>query len=255
MPVLVNGPCVTLSSMSLRHFTFLPNSCYFTTKNTKWSVSQLFKKIYNLIIFYKDLKYQTFFKCIRLPFFFCLFSSGQITKTKTWFLWGTHSDLSIHFKHFQFSIYLPVHHHRSVEPMSFLRSHDPTVHCLHVSMCLQVYASTSGDDYARDGGGYPSAKPGAVYPGSFYMQGIFFHDIPDIYSICNPVCECIFILANMSLPYYFSEDPWSSSGYSAMLGNSSHIGQPGSFSAINPQDRMVGRNVLNPILVKSWCFA
>ncbi|TNN75019.1 Transcription factor E2-alpha [Liparis tanakae] len=65
-----------------------------------------------------------------------------------------------------------------------------------------VYASTSGDEYARDNGGYPGAKPGGVYP--FYMQ----------------------------------EDPWSSSGYSAMLGNSPHIGQPGSFSAINPQDRM-----------------
>lgn len=37
----------------------------------------------------------------------------------------------------------------------------------------------------------------------------------------------------------FSEDPWSSSGYSAMLGHSPHIGQAGSFSAINPQDRMV----------------
>uniref|UniRef100_A0A672IYT7 Transcription factor E2-alpha n=1 Tax=Salarias fasciatus TaxID=181472 RepID=A0A672IYT7_SALFA len=67
-----------------------------------------------------------------------------------------------------------------------------------------VYASTSGEEYARDNAGYPGAKPGAVYPGSFYMQ----------------------------------EDPWSSSGYSAMLGNSPHIGQPGSFSAINPQDRM-----------------
>ncbi|XP_078141683.1 transcription factor 3b isoform X3 [Centroberyx gerrardi] len=67
-----------------------------------------------------------------------------------------------------------------------------------------VYASTSGDEYARDNGGYPGAKPGAVYPGSFYMQ----------------------------------EDPWTSSGYSAMLGNSPHIGQPGTFSAINPQDRM-----------------
>eukprot|EP00064_Thunnus_orientalis_P016411 superscaffoldBa00003250_g16476 len=69
---------------------------------------------------------------------------------------------------------------------------------------MSVYASTSGDEYARDNGGYPGGKPGAVYPGSFYMQ----------------------------------EDPWSSSGYSAMLGNSPHIGQPGSFSAINPQDRM-----------------
>uniref|UniRef100_A0A3B4AMW9 Transcription factor E2-alpha n=1 Tax=Periophthalmus magnuspinnatus TaxID=409849 RepID=A0A3B4AMW9_9GOBI len=66
-----------------------------------------------------------------------------------------------------------------------------------------VYASTSGDEYARDSSGYPGAKSGAVYPGSFYMQ----------------------------------EDPWSSSGYSAMLGNA-HLGQPGSFSALNPQDRM-----------------
>uniref|UniRef100_A0A8C9YUI8 Transcription factor E2-alpha n=1 Tax=Sander lucioperca TaxID=283035 RepID=A0A8C9YUI8_SANLU len=80
-----------------------------------------------------------------------------------------------------------------------------------------VYASTSGDEYARDNGGYPGAKPGAVYPGSFYMQGVF-------------------TFANVSP--LFSEDPWSSSGYSAMLGNSPHIGQPGSFSAINPQDRM-----------------
>ncbi|XP_014071845.1 transcription factor 3b isoform X3 [Salmo salar] len=80
-----------------------------------------------------------------------------------------------------------------------------------------VYASSSGDEYARDNGGYPGTKPGSVYPGSFYMQeGL------------HP-----------------SSDPWASSGplgqsgYSAMLGNSPHIGQPGSFSAINPQDRMV----------------
>lgn len=66
-----------------------------------------------------------------------------------------------------------------------------------------VYASTSGDEYTRENGGYPGAKPG-VYPTPFYLQ----------------------------------DDPWSSSGYSAMLGNSPHIGQPGSFSAINPQDRM-----------------
>uniref|UniRef100_A0A8P4K1C1 Transcription factor E2-alpha n=1 Tax=Dicentrarchus labrax TaxID=13489 RepID=A0A8P4K1C1_DICLA len=41
-----------------------------------------------------------------------------------------------------------------------------------------VYASTSGDEYSRDNGGYPGAKPGAVYPGSFYMQGrIPFHRV------------------------------------------------------------------------------
>ncbi|XP_077391532.1 transcription factor 3b isoform X6 [Festucalex cinctus] len=67
-----------------------------------------------------------------------------------------------------------------------------------------VYASTSGDEYARDNGGYPGGKPGTVYPGSFYMQ----------------------------------EDLWPSTGYSAMLGNSPHIGPPGSFSSLNPQDRM-----------------
>uniref|UniRef100_A0A8C3G5B5 Transcription factor E2-alpha n=1 Tax=Cyclopterus lumpus TaxID=8103 RepID=A0A8C3G5B5_CYCLU len=77
-----------------------------------------------------------------------------------------------------------------------------------------VYASTSGDEYVRDNGGYPGAKPGAVYP--FYMQGKLSHNI-----------------TGMNSSY-----PWSSSGYSAMLGNSPHIGQPGSFSAINPQDRM-----------------
>ena len=42
--------------------------------------------------------------------------------------------------------------------------------CVCVYVCAQVYASTS-DEYVRDGGGYPGGKPGAVYPGSFYMQG------------------------------------------------------------------------------------
>ncbi|KTF92517.1 hypothetical protein cypCar_00005420 [Cyprinus carpio] len=79
-----------------------------------------------------------------------------------------------------------------------------------------VYAATSGDDYIRDGAAYPGSKPGSVYPGSFYMQeGL-----------------------------HSSSDPWApsgsigQSGYTAMLGNSQHISQPGSFSAINPQDRM-----------------
>ncbi|XP_032382218.1 transcription factor 3b isoform X3 [Etheostoma spectabile] len=99
-----------------------------------------------------------------------------------------------------------------------------------------VYASTSGDEYARDNGGYPGAKPGAVYPGSFYMQGNLSHNITESHLFCDAICEGVFIFANGSL--LFSEDPWSSSGYSAMLGNTPHIGQPGSFSAINPQDRM-----------------
>uniref|UniRef100_A0A8C1IJ70 Transcription factor E2-alpha n=1 Tax=Cyprinus carpio TaxID=7962 RepID=A0A8C1IJ70_CYPCA len=79
-----------------------------------------------------------------------------------------------------------------------------------------VYAATSGDDYIRDGAAYPGSKPGSVYPGSFYMQeGL-----------------------------HSSSDPWApsgsigQSGYTAVLGNSPHISQPGSFSAINPQDRM-----------------
>uniref|UniRef100_A0A673WVC6 Transcription factor E2-alpha n=1 Tax=Salmo trutta TaxID=8032 RepID=A0A673WVC6_SALTR len=73
-----------------------------------------------------------------------------------------------------------------------------------------VYASSSGDEYARDNGVYPGTKPGSVYENGLHP----------------------------------SSDPWASSGplgqsgYSAMLGNSPHIGQPGSFSAINPQDRM-----------------
>uniref|UniRef100_A0A6Q2WXV0 Transcription factor E2-alpha n=1 Tax=Esox lucius TaxID=8010 RepID=A0A6Q2WXV0_ESOLU len=37
-----------------------------------------------------------------------------------------------------------------------------------------VYPSTSGDDYARDNGGYPGTKPGSVYPGAFYMQGNYW---------------------------------------------------------------------------------
>ncbi|XP_055717344.1 transcription factor E2-alpha-like isoform X9 [Salvelinus fontinalis] len=84
-----------------------------------------------------------------------------------------------------------------------------------------VYASSSGDEYTRDNGGYPGTKPGSVYPGSFYMQGNYLQE-----------------------GLHPSSDPWASSGplgqsgYSAMLGNSPHIGQPGSFSAINPQDRM-----------------
>uniref|UniRef100_A0A673Z2M0 Transcription factor E2-alpha n=1 Tax=Salmo trutta TaxID=8032 RepID=A0A673Z2M0_SALTR len=81
-----------------------------------------------------------------------------------------------------------------------------------------VYASASGEEYNRDGAGYPASKPGNVgYPGSFYMQeGL--HPSPD---------------------------PWSSAGsmgqpgYStAMLGNSPHLGQPTPFTAINPQDRL-----------------
>lgn len=57
-----------------------------------------------------------------------------------------------------------------------------------------MYASTSGDEYARDNGGYPGAKPGAVYPGSFYMQGIFNHDGAGMNLLRNSICYGIFIL-------------------------------------------------------------
>ncbi|XDV22364.1 hypothetical protein PO909_027271 [Leuciscus waleckii] len=75
-----------------------------------------------------------------------------------------------------------------------------------------VYAATSGDDYIRDGAAYPGSKPGTVYPGSFYMQE--------------------------GLHSWDPSGPLGQSGYTAMLGNSPHINQPGSFSAINAQDRM-----------------
>ncbi|KAI4888680.1 hypothetical protein NFI96_016823 [Prochilodus magdalenae] len=79
-----------------------------------------------------------------------------------------------------------------------------------------VYASTSGDEYPRDSVGYPGSKTGPVYPGSFYMQEAL-HPSSDPWA---------------------SSGPLSQSGYSAMLGNSPHISQPGSFTAINPQDRV-----------------
>ncbi|KAM6948560.1 transcription factor E2-alpha-like isoform 2-T2 [Aplochiton taeniatus] len=76
-----------------------------------------------------------------------------------------------------------------------------------------VYA---GEEYNRDNAGYPASKPGNVYPGPFYMQeGL--HPSPD---------------------------PWGSAGsmvqpgFSAMLSNSPHLGQPAPFTAINPQDRL-----------------
>uniref|UniRef100_A0A8C8MMB3 Transcription factor E2-alpha n=1 Tax=Oncorhynchus tshawytscha TaxID=74940 RepID=A0A8C8MMB3_ONCTS len=80
-----------------------------------------------------------------------------------------------------------------------------------------VYASASGEDYNRDVAGYPASKPGNVgYPGSFYMQeGL--HPSPDPWSSAGP----------MGQP-----------GYSAVLGNSPHLGQPAPFTAINPQDRL-----------------
>ncbi len=42
-----------------------------------------------------------------------------------------------------------------------------------------------------------------------------------------------------SSDHWAPSGPIGQSGYTAMLGNSPHISQPGTFSAINPQDRMV----------------
>ncbi|XP_066551304.1 transcription factor 3b isoform X2 [Amia ocellicauda] len=79
-----------------------------------------------------------------------------------------------------------------------------------------VYASTSGEEYSRDPASYPPSKAGAVYPGSFYMQeGL--HSSSDLWSSSGPLAQ---------------------PGYTAMLGSSAHIGQPGTFTGINPQDRM-----------------
>ncbi|XP_042353130.1 transcription factor 3a isoform X2 [Plectropomus leopardus] len=79
-----------------------------------------------------------------------------------------------------------------------------------------VYASASGEDFNRDGAGYPASKAGNVYPPPFYMQ------------------------EGLHPP----SDPWGSArsmvqpGYSAMLGNSPHLSQHAPFTAINPQDRL-----------------
>ncbi|XP_039671460.1 transcription factor 3a isoform X1 [Perca fluviatilis] len=78
-----------------------------------------------------------------------------------------------------------------------------------------VYASASGEDFNRDNAGYPASKAGNVYQHYYMQEGL------------HP-----------------PSDPWGSArsmvqpGYSAMLGNSPHLGQPAPFTAINPQDRL-----------------
>ena len=87
-------------------------------------------------------------------------------------------------------------------------------------------------------------RPGSVYPGSFYMQGnvarIMYRNAggPPWRLGADVVLSVFFLFFLISAIVPPPED-WSSSGYSAMLGSSPHIGQPGSFSSINPQDRMV----------------
>ncbi|KAM4728525.1 transcription factor E2-alpha-like isoform 2-T2 [Anableps anableps] len=79
-----------------------------------------------------------------------------------------------------------------------------------------VYPTATGEDFNRDNACFPASKAGNVYPSSFYMQ------------------------EGLHPP----SDPWGSAGsmiqpgYSAVLGNSPHLGQHGPFTAINPQDRM-----------------
>uniref|UniRef100_A0A8C3UDG4 Transcription factor 4 n=1 Tax=Catharus ustulatus TaxID=91951 RepID=A0A8C3UDG4_CATUS len=80
-----------------------------------------------------------------------------------------------------------------------------------------VYApSASTADYNRDSPGYPSSKPAtSTFPTSFFMQD-----------------------------GHHGSDPWSSSsgmsqgGYGAMLGNSSHMGQPGGYCSLHPHERL-----------------
>ncbi|XP_034743405.1 transcription factor 3a isoform X4 [Etheostoma cragini] len=78
-----------------------------------------------------------------------------------------------------------------------------------------VYASASGEDFNRDNAGYPASKAGNVYQHYYMQEGL------------HP-----------------PSDPWGSArsmvqpGYSAMLANSPHLGQPAPFTAINPQDRL-----------------
>ncbi|XP_014851362.1 PREDICTED: transcription factor E2-alpha-like isoform X6 [Poecilia mexicana] len=78
-----------------------------------------------------------------------------------------------------------------------------------------VYPTATGEDFNRDTTCFPASKAGNVYQPAYYMQD------------AHP-----------------PSDPWGSAGsmiqpgYSAVLGNSPHLGQHGPFTAINPQDRM-----------------
>ncbi|XP_043120230.1 transcription factor 3a isoform X5 [Puntigrus tetrazona] len=72
------------------------------------------------------------------------------------------------------------------------------------SSVSSVYPGSAGEDYTPDGNGYPGSKPGNLYPGSFWPDGL-----PD----------------------------WGQSGYSPVMNNSPHIGQPAPFPSINTQKR------------------
>ncbi|KAK0137375.1 Transcription factor E2-alpha [Merluccius polli] len=77
-----------------------------------------------------------------------------------------------------------------------------------------VYAPASGEEFNRDSAGYPPSKGGNAYQAPFYMQeGL--HPSSDPWAAAGPMVQ---------------------SGYSAVLGNSPHLGQH--FTAIQPQDRL-----------------
>ncbi|XP_051554597.1 transcription factor E2-alpha-like isoform X2 [Myxocyprinus asiaticus] len=69
-----------------------------------------------------------------------------------------------------------------------------------------VYPGATGEDYNPGSTGYPGSKAGNLYPGSFFV-----HD---------------------GLP-----DHWGPPGYSPVMSNSPHIGQPAPFTSINTQKR------------------
>ncbi|CAL8281521.1 unnamed protein product [Lota lota] len=75
-----------------------------------------------------------------------------------------------------------------------------------------VYAPASGEEFNRDSAGYPSSKGGNAYQAPFYMQ-----EGPDPWAAAGPMVQ---------------------PGYSAVLGNSPHLGQHAPFTAIQPQDRL-----------------
>lgn len=86
-----------------------------------------------------------------------------------------------------------------------------------------------------------------------FTQALFICKVWMIF-ISNSVMSCLGkYIHSVHMCPRSSEDPWSSSGYSAMLGHSPHISQAGTFSAINPQDRMVCRKYCHIcVLITVW---
>ncbi|XP_054889029.1 transcription factor 3a isoform X2 [Poeciliopsis prolifica] len=78
-----------------------------------------------------------------------------------------------------------------------------------------VYPTATGEDFNRDATCFPASKAGNVYQSTFYMQD------------SHPPSDSWGSAGSMIQP-----------GYSAVMGNSPHLGQHSPFTAINPQDRM-----------------